>query len=184
MSNFFDIAFTPEVAQQQTRFGSRRAYARAQANRQSDTIGPDERHFLELRDGVFIATVASDGWPYVQFRGGPPGFLHVLDERTVAFANVRGNRQYISAGHLQHDDRLALIAIDFADPARLKLLGHTELLPPNADPALAAAVQHPRADGIVECIVRIHIVALDWNCPQHITPRWSATELEALPEDG
>jgi predicted pyridoxine 5'-phosphate oxidase superfamily flavin-nucleotide-binding protein len=182
MANFFDIAFTPEVKQQQAQFGSRSSYARAQENRQSDRIGPDERDFLEARDGVFIATVASDGWPYVQFRGGPPGFLHVLDERTVAFADVRGNRQYISAGHLIHDDRLALIAMDFADPARLKLLGHTELLLPNEEPALAAAVEQPRADGIVERIVRIHVVALDWNCPQHIAPRWSMTELEALRE--
>lgn len=177
--NFFDLAFTPEVIAQQQHFGSRASYAQAAAGRAMDRLGDEEKTFLEARDGVYIATVASDGWPYVQFRGGPPGFIHVLDHRTIAFADVRGNRQYISTGHLSHDDRLALIAMDYADPSRLKLFGHAELIEPDADPALASVLEQ-RTDGRVERIVRIRVAGLDWNCPQHITPRWSAAELQRL----
>jgi hypothetical protein len=177
--NFHELAFTADVRALQERFGSRGSYAKASARRGADLLGPAERDFLSARDGVFLATVTSDGWPYVQFRGGPPGFLHVLDERHIAFADVRGNRQYITTGNLAANDRVAIIALDFAQRERLKLMAHAEIVEPGADPELDAAVAAPRADGVVERIVRLTVAGFDWNCPQHITPRFSLDELRA-----
>lgn len=172
--NFLRIAFTPSVLDTQ-----RRTYGRAQGPLPAgevDEIGPDERAFLEERDSFYMATVTETGWPYVQHRGGPAGFLHVLDEHTLAFADVRGNRQLVSAGNLTHDSRVALILVDYPRRARLKVLGRATLLDPKEHPELAAKLLPA---GKVERIVKIDVVGLDWNCPQNLTPRYTEPEVLA-----
>lgn len=181
MSRFAQLAYTDTVRRVQAEHGSAVARARALTADGPDRLGPAEAEFLAERDHVVLATVGETGWPYVQHRGGPPGFLHVLageDADAVAFLDVRGNRQYLSAGNLRGDDRIAVLALDHARQQRLKLLGRAEVLPLDADPALTARLAATATDGRAERIVRIRVEGLDWNCPQHITPRWSAAELE------
>jgi predicted pyridoxine 5'-phosphate oxidase superfamily flavin-nucleotide-binding protein len=122
-----------------------------------------------------MASVSETGWPYVQHRGGPPGFLHVLDERTLAFADFRGNRQYISVGNLTTNDRVALILMDYPRRRRLKILAHAEMKDLASDDMLATQLRIPSYQ--VERAVVLHLEAFDWNCPQHITPRFSEAEL-------
>jgi len=183
MSRFAQLAYTDTVRRVQAEHGSAVARARALAADGPDRIGPAEAEFLAGRDHVLLATVSETGWPYVQHRGGPPGFLHVLAGTdgggdSVAFLDVRGNRQHLSTGNLRGDDRIAVLALDHARQRRLKLLGRAEVLPLDADPALTARLAATATDGRAERIVRIRVEGIDWNCPQHITPRWSAAELE------
>jgi hypothetical protein len=177
---FAELAFTPAVRAAQEARGSRGSYARLEGGPpRNDRLGPEEAGFLAERDGFYLATVSETGWPYVQFRGGPPGFLRVLDERTLAWADLRGNRQYVSVGNLAGDDRVALIAVDYAARRRLKLLGHAETLEVGADDGLAERLAVPGVDAPVERAVRVRVAAFDWNCPQHITPRFTLDEIEA-----
>ena len=173
---FSKLTFTPSVQAMQERMGSRFAGQkltdRGPAN---DMLGPDERAFIAARDSFYMATVSESGWPYIQHRGGPAGFLYVLDERTLAFADVTGNRQYISTGNLAANDRVALFLMDYPHQARLKILAHAEILPWD-DVAFGALLLPPRARP--ERAIKLHVEAFDWNCPQHITPRWSADQLE------
>ena len=172
--NFLRIAFTPSVLDAQ-----RQAYGRAPGafpDGPVDAIGPDERAFIEARDSFYMATVSETGWPYVQHRGGPAGFLRVVDAHTVAFADVRGNRQLVSVGNLAHDARVALILVDYPAQARLKLLGRAQVLDPRQHTGLAASLLPA---GRVERIVRIDVAGLDWNCPQNLTPRYTEAEVVA-----
>jgi uncharacterized protein len=175
---FSSIAYTPAVRRAQERYGSRAANARFDA-------APDTRDSIEAQDAAFIAgvdtffmsSVGETGWPYVQHRGGPRGFLQVLDERTVAFADFAGNRQYISAGNLSADGRVMLILMDFATRGRLKLWGRARIVHDADDPALLARLALPGYRARVERAYVIEVEALDFNCPQHITRRFSEQEL-------
>jgi predicted pyridoxine 5'-phosphate oxidase superfamily flavin-nucleotide-binding protein len=178
MSRYAELAFTDTVRQVQAEQGSATAMSRMLDGTAKDELGPDEAAFLTARDGVYLATVGATGWPYVQYRGGPPGFLHVLDRHTLGFADVRGNRQYISTGNLRGNDRVALFAMDHARRMRLKLLGRAEVVALDADPALTARLTDIVTDGRPERLVLIHVEGVQPNCPQHITPRWSEAELE------
>ena len=129
-----------------------------------------------------MATVSETGWPYIQHRGGPRGFLKVVDDKTLAFADYRGNRQYVSVGNLAADDRAALILMDYAGRARLKIYAHVEALPLDADPSLAERVAAPGYKARVERILLLHVKAFDWNCPQHITPRFTEAEIDVAVE--
>lgn len=181
MSRYAQLAFTDPVREVQAEQGSAAAMARMLAGSGPDTLGPDEAAFLAERDGIYLATVGATGWPYVQHRGGPPGFLHVLDEHTLGFVDVRGNRQYISTGNLRHDDRVAVFAMDYAHQRRLKLLGRAEVVALDADAGLTARLSDVTAEGRPERLMIIHVEGVQANCPQHITPRWSEVELaEAL----
>jgi predicted pyridoxine 5'-phosphate oxidase superfamily flavin-nucleotide-binding protein len=176
---FAEIAFTPAVQAQQEARGSRASYARlAEGEARNDRLGAKEVEFIQARDGFYLASVSETGWPYVQFRGGPPGFLRVIDECTLAWADFRGNRQYVSVGNLGGDDRVSLILMDYANLKRIKLFGRAEMLEVGADEGLAKqlAVAGYRAE--VERAVRVHIAGFDWNCPQHITPRFTLDEVE------
>jgi len=133
--------------------------------------------FVAGRDSLFMATVSESGWPYVQHRGGPPGFIRVLDDRTLAIADFRGNRQYISTGNLASDDRAALILMDYPNRRRLKIYAQVEARDLAADPELAAKLTLPGYRAKIERGLVIHLAAFDWNCPQHITPRFSEVEL-------
>jgi predicted pyridoxine 5'-phosphate oxidase superfamily flavin-nucleotide-binding protein len=124
-----------------------------------------------------MATVSESGWPYVQHRGGPPGFIRILDEKTLAIPDFRGNRQYISNGNLATDDRAALILMDYPNRRRLKLYAHVEPRDLAADSKLAAELPLPGYRAKVERGLIIHLAAFDWNCPQHIVPRFSEAEL-------
>lgn len=179
---FAELAFTPLVKEQQEQHGSRRQYARMeQMGEVDDQLGPYERKFVQERDGFYMASVSETGWPYIQFRGGAKGFLHVLDESTLGFADLRGNKQYISTGNLQHDNRVALFLMDYPTQSRLKILGRVTVH--EGDAAAADLIQNLRMPGeksVPERAVTIHVEAFDWNCPQHITPRYTQEELEEI----
>lgn len=171
------IAFTAAVRAEQRRMGSANLYECTLAEDRQDgaELGPREAAFLAARDGMFQGTVSEDGWPYVQFRGGAPGFLQVLDAKTVAYADYTGNRQYISTGNLRGNDRMSILAIDFVHARRLKLLGRARL---SEDSALIARLQ---GDGpMAERAVVIHVEGFDWNCPRHIPRRLTEAEYRAL----
>jgi uncharacterized protein len=178
-NRFAEIAFTPAVQAEQAARGSRAAYARQLGGApRNDRLGPEETEFIQARDGFYLASVSETGWPYVQFRGGSPGFLRVLDERTIGWADFRGNRQYISVGNLGGDDRVALILMDYAKRRRLKILGHAERREIGDDEGLASRLAVPGYAAVVERAMLVRVVGFDWNCPQHITPRFTLAEVE------
>ena len=179
---FNELAFTPTVKAQQIRRGSRALYARGEsaADAAADSgLGPRERAFLAARDSFYVASVSETGWPYIQHRGGPKGFVRVLDDRTIAWADYRGNRQYITTGNVAGDDRVALFFMDYTRRQRLKMLGRLSAIDPADRPDLAAALDPGKGGGAVETLMVVRVEAFDWNCPQHITPRYTLEELEA-----
>lgn len=177
--DFLDIASTSSVIAAQTANGSRAKWERLAADRSFDGLTPDEMAFIATRDSFYMASVSETGWPYVQHRGGPPGFLKVLDERTLAFADFRGNRQYISLGNISANDRVALILMDYPHRARLKIYAHVEIRDLAAEPELAERLVLPGYKARPERVFLLHVEAFDWNCPQHITPRFTEAEIEA-----
>lgn len=177
---FLDIAATPSVKAAQQANGARALWANFEGDRSFDGFTESEAEFIAERDSFYMATVSERGWPYVQHRGGPPGFLAVLDDRTLAFADFRGNRQYISIGNFAADDRVALILMDYVERRRLKIFAHAEARDLAADPGLASRLATPGYRGKPERAIILRLEAFDWNCPQHITPRFTAAELEPL----
>ena len=179
---FAEVAFTPLVKKQQELHGSRRQYQRVEESGEpGNRLGQYERSFINGRDGFYMATVSETGWPYIQFRGGPKGFLRVVDDQTIGFADLRGNKQYISIGNLNHDDRVCLFLMDYVEQQRLKLYGRAKIFEGTAESqALIDKFRTEEKDAWPERAVVIHIEAFDWNCPQHITPRFTLEELGAL----
>jgi predicted pyridoxine 5'-phosphate oxidase superfamily flavin-nucleotide-binding protein len=178
-NRFAELAFTPKVKAFQEEMGSRRGYARIEGGETSHAaLGPRETAFIALRDSFYMASVSETGWPYVQHRGGPPGFVRVLDEATLGFADFEGNRQYVSVGNLSGDDRVSLLFMDYPKRSRLKLLGRAQRVEPNQT-ELLATLALPGTPAQLERGFLIHVEAFDWNCPQHITPRFTAAEVEA-----
>ena len=178
MRGFSNIAFTPAVKSVQERRGSRAAYARLETGEgRPDTLGEDEVAFLTERDSFYMASIGSSGWPYIQHRGGRKGFVKVLDERTIAFADLRGNRQYISVGNIAGEDRVALIFVDYPHRARLKLLARAAVKTRAEAPELFTQVV---GDAAAEAVFVLRIEGLDWNCPQHITPRFTEEEIRQM----
>ena len=176
---FAELAFTPLVKEQQERHGSRRQYARMEEMGEAgDRLTEFEREFIAGRDGFYMASTGETGWPYIQYRGGVPGFLHVLDDQTLGFADLRGNKQYISVGNLEHDDRVALFFMDYAHQMRLKILGRATVHENDAEAAaLLEKLRVPGEKTPAERVMVIHVEGFDWNCPQHITPRYTVEEL-------
>lgn len=175
-----EILFTDAVRKAQERYGSRGQMERLRTQGPAnDMLGEHERRFIEARDGFYLSTVSESGWPYLQFRGGPAGFVRVLDGKTLGYADFRGNRQYISTGNLARDDRAALFFMDYANRARLKLLGHVKMLDAREAPELAARLAVPGYPAKVERAVLITVEAFDWNCHQHITPRYTEAEFRS-----
>jgi predicted pyridoxine 5'-phosphate oxidase superfamily flavin-nucleotide-binding protein len=175
---FLHEVLTPAVlAAQEKAYGSR--YGIAQAIPEPDRLGSREVKFIESRDSFYIGTVTENDWPYVQHRGGPKGFLKVLEPREIAFADYRGNHQLVSAGSLSVNDRVALFLIDYPTRKRLKILGHSEVLEAAAYPDLAESLAPEGGHASPpERIFRIRILSHDWNCPKFITPRYTAEEME------
>jgi predicted pyridoxine 5'-phosphate oxidase superfamily flavin-nucleotide-binding protein len=179
---FAELAFTPVVKRQQTAHGSRQLYERVEHSPDAeDSLGDFEREFIAARDGFYMASTSETGWPYIQYRGGEAGFLRVLDDRTLGFADLRGNKQYISVGNLGHDDRVALFLMDYPRQARLKILGRAKVH--EGDAEAARLIEQLRVKGEktpAERAVVVHVEAFDWNCPQHIVPRYTQAELTEL----
>ena len=180
---FTEIAFTPSVKAAQERYGSRSINTRfEQADNPRAEISELEAEFIAERDSFYQATVSESGWPYVQHRGGPVGFLKVLDEKTIGFADFRGNVQYVSVGNLTANNRISLILMDYANRRRLKIWGTVRIVHEYEEPELIARLEMPYYRARVERGIVINVEALDWNCPQHITPRYTKAEVEQLLE--
>jgi predicted pyridoxine 5'-phosphate oxidase superfamily flavin-nucleotide-binding protein len=178
---FSDITFTPNVRAMQERMGSREQYEGfdLMTNR-ADRLGRREAEFLARADHFYQATVSETGWPYVQHRGGPAGFLKILDPKTIAFADFRGNVQYLSVGNLQKDDRIAIIVMDYANRMRLKLIGRVRLVEAAEDAELIERLRTPGYTARIERAFVITVEGYDWNCPQHITPRFTESEIDTM----
>lgn len=179
MANAFaQIAFTENVKALQARMGSRAAYGRQEQGPAAEPLlSPHEIAFIESRDSFYQGTVGQTGWPYVQHRGGPVGFLKVLDPRTLGYADFTGNRQYISAGNLAGDDRVCLFLMDYPHQARLKILGRARVIDEDSAPELLARLDNPHYRARVERGILIRIEGFDWNCPKYITPRYTEDEV-------
>ncbi|MBD0671662.1 pyridoxamine 5'-phosphate oxidase family protein [Streptomyces sp. CBMA156] len=178
MGRYAHLAYTEEVRRVQREQGSELSAVRQLAHGDDpEELTEAEAGFIHSRDGFYLASVSETGWPYVQFRGGPPGFAQVVDERTIAFAEVRGNRQYISTGNIRADGRVALFFMDYARQARLKLFGRASVQELEKDPELDRRLLSTRTGGRVERLMTVHVEGFNWNCPQHITPRFSEAEL-------
>ena len=180
-NKFHDIAFTPSVKKAQEHYGTRRHYAKFEAGRDSNYILTEaESDFIEQRDGFYIATVGETGQPYIQFRGGPAGFLKVLDERTLGYADFRGNLQYISVGNLAANNKAAIFLMDYPNQRRLKILATVDVHDAADRPDLIEKLTDPAYDAKIERAVILRVEAYDWNCPQHITPRYSMEEVRQM----
>ncbi len=176
---FLDIASTPAVRAAQAEVGVDQFWSDFGGDRTMDSFTEGEKAFIAERDSFYMASVSETGWPYIQHRGGPAGFLKVVDDRTLAFADYRGNRQYISTGNLAASDKACLFLMDYPRRARLKIYAHVEKLTLDEDPAITALVTDAGYRGRAERIFRIRLEAFDWNCPQHITPRFTEREVAA-----
>jgi uncharacterized protein len=177
-NRFADIAFTPSVRAVQESMGSRRHYARTHSDvTNGPPLGEGELDFISRRDTFYMASVSETDWPYVQHRGGPAGFLKALSPSRLGFADYRGNRQYVSVGNVLKNDRVAIILVDYPNQERLKILGHARVVAPE-ETALLESLKTSNYAARVERGIIIEVVAYDWNCPQHITPRFTELEIE------
>jgi len=175
---FLDTIATPSVRAAQAANGSGDLWDNFKGRRIFDHFSDNETAFIAERDSFYMATVSENGWPYVQHRGGPRGFLKLLDEKTLAFADFRGNRQYISLGNIAANDRVALILVDYPNRARLKILAHMEARDLTTAPELAERLALPGYKRKVERAFVLHLETFDWNCSQHITPRFTMADIE------
>ena len=179
---FAELTFTPNVRAVQEKHGSAASYAKFLAPEVSggDAFTAREAEFIAERDGFYQATVSETGWPYVQFRGGPRGFLKLLDAKRLAYADFRGNRQYLSVGNLQSNYRISLFLMDYPNRRRLKILGTVELVEIKDDPELVAQLHDPDYRAVPERAFVITLAGFDWNCPQHIPQRYTLEELAEM----
>ena len=185
LHRYLEIASTPSVKEARRRYGSAMQYARIDGTQGTesgpvtyDRLSEREAAFIAERDGFYIGTVSETGWPYVQFRGGPPGFARVLDEETLGWADFRGNQQFVSVGNASTGDgRAALILVDYPNRRRLKLFGHLSFTDATAAPDLLARLSVPGYPAKVDRAAVLRLVGFDWNCPQHIPRRLTLDEL-------
>ncbi|MBD2255782.1 pyridoxamine 5'-phosphate oxidase family protein [Nostoc parmelioides FACHB-3921] len=176
---FGEIAFTPEVQAAQEERGSRQTYDRYIANGPAnDTVTPKIAEFIAQLEGFYLGTISSNGYPYIQFRGGPPGFLKVLNEKTLGFADFSGNVQYITVGNLSGNDKAFLFLMDYRHRRRIKIWGRAEYI--EGESSLLEQVRVPDYPAQVERAILFHVEATSENCPQHIPIRYSETEVEAM----
>lgn len=175
------MTFTPSVKAAQEHYGTRQNYARFEGGEPDfHGLSDAENDFIEARDGFYMATVNEDGQPYIQFRGGPQGFLKVIDDRTLGYADFRGNLQYISVGNLRANDKAALFLMDYANQARLKLIVRVEGKDAKDAPEIIEKLTMPGYKAKIERAMILHVEAFDWNCPQHITPRYTIDEIRMM----
>lgn len=179
--HFADIAFTPTVKKVQEEFGSRSSYARMENRPEAlnHRLTGTEAGFIAARDSLYMATVSETGWPYIQHRGGPTGFVRVLDDSTIGFADFRGNRQYVSVGNLMTDDRVSLFFMDYPNRTRLKLFGRARCIGLD-DQATLSRLELPDYRARIERGLIITVEGFDWNCPQHIAERYTVEQVHAV----
>jgi len=173
---FLEIAFTDSVCKAQEHYFGKRQRVHGAA--EPDALTDDEISFIQSRDSFYMATVGESEWPYMQHRGGKPGFLHVISPTSLAFADYRGNRQMLSTGNLAVNDRALLFLMDYPRRARLKILGHARVEDAREHPELVMKFSTPDVQDIVERVFFVEVVSFDWNCPKYITPRYTAVEVE------
>ena len=179
MDNYAAHLFTDAVKAEQERAGMRERYAAVYERRLREAFDGQARMFIKNCETAYIASNSANGWPYVQHRGGPAGFLKITGPEQIGFADYTGNKQFITKGNLATDDKVTLILMDYPRRARLKLLGHATMIDAGDNPELAAKLSTP-GEGEVERLTTIDVVAMDWNCPKYITPRFSEAEIEAM----
>ena len=177
--NFTNFAFTDSVKAEQEAHGSRQSYARMEEKDQYQ-IFHRETSFIAAQHGFYMSTIGENGWPYVQFRGGSTGFLKAIDNQTLAYADFSGNMQYISTGNLKTTNKAALILMDYSTRTRLKIWAETEILDPEENPDLLEIVSDPGYKAKVDRIIVFNIKGFDWNCPQHITPKFTIDQMKEL----
>lgn len=178
---FFDLTFTESVKKAQEKYGSRRSYARSEDGKPDFYgLGDAEQEFIEQRDGFYMATVNNEGQPYLQFRGGAKGFLKVLDHNTLGFADFRGNMQYISVGNLNENKKAALFLMDYPNQTRLKILANVEVIDGKDAAEIIEKLTVANYKAKIERAMILHIEAFDWNCPQHITQRFTIDEIKQM----
>ncbi len=170
---FLDMLTTDSVRDAQSENGARELWADFSGDRRFDQFDERAAAFISAHDSFYMASVSENGWPYVQHRGGPPGFVKILDEKTLGFADFRGNQQYISLGNVKADDRVALFMVDYPRRKRLKLLAHMTVHSLDADPELAERIIDSDYLGEPERLMTLSLESYDWNCPQHIVPRFT-----------
>ncbi len=175
---YLELAMTEAVRRAQHQYYGRAVNIAVAPER--DPLTHDEAEFIATRDSFYLGSVSETGWPYIQHRGGPQGFLRVVNETTLAFADYKGNRQLLTTGNVSVNDRVALFLMDYQNRARLKILGHARVEDARAHPALVAQLADPKMRASVERLVFIDVVSFDWNCPKYITPRYSIEEVEEL----
>jgi predicted pyridoxine 5'-phosphate oxidase superfamily flavin-nucleotide-binding protein len=175
---FLELAFTPAVRAAQEKYFDRAQHIPPQPG--PDALTNDEVQFIQSRDSFYLATVSEAGWPYVQHRGGKPGFLRVMSPTQLAFADYKGNRQMLSTGNVVASDRVCLFLMDYPQRTRLKILGHAQVFDTRERPDLVMQVAEPESRVIVERLFLIEVVSFDWNCPKYITPRYTAAEVEEV----
>jgi predicted pyridoxine 5'-phosphate oxidase superfamily flavin-nucleotide-binding protein len=173
---YLETYFTPKVLAAQRHYFGRSQNIPPQPER--DPLSDEERVFIEARDSFYMATVSENGWPYMQHRGGAPGFLRIISPTQLAFADYKGNRQMLSTGNLAANDRVALFLMDYPRRERLKILGHARVEDARQHPELVAELAEPEARGLVERLFFIDVLSFDWNCPKYITPRFTAAEVK------
>lgn len=178
--NFTQYAFTDAVKRAQSQYGSRKASARMEAGGDRFRLTPREIEHIRCRDGFYLGTTTEDGWPYVQYRGGPRGFLKVLDEQTLGMADYRGNRQYLSVGNIRATQKALLFLMDYPSQARLKIWAEAEVVDLEGAGARLEQLVDPAYPARVERALHFHVKAYDWNCPKHITPRYTADEIRRI----
>ncbi len=177
--NFTELAFTESVKALQEKYGTRAAYSRMErGGKFRNQLTWQEQRHIEDRDGFYLSSVGENGWPYMQFRGGPKGFLKAIDDHTLAFADFRGNGQYISTGNFIDNNKTMLFLMDYPNKRRLKIWAEAEVLDPADHPELAQQLIMPDYEAIVERIIVFKVHAFDWNCPQHIIPRYTQEEIQ------
>jgi uncharacterized protein len=174
---FLDVAVTPSVRAAQAVMGADHLWEDFKGNREFDRFSEREAAFISDRDSMYVATVSESGWPYIQHRGGPRGFVKMIDDKTLAFADYRGNRQYISVGNLSVDSRACLFLMDYTRRARMKIYANVQVVTLEANSKLAELVALPGYDAKFERIFVVQLKNFDWNCSQHITPRFTEAEV-------
>lgn len=175
-TKYLDLLFTDAVCRAQTRYYGQAGKIAGALER--DRLGQTEAELIASRDSFYLGSISEGGWPYIQHRGGPQGFLQVINETTLAFADYKGNRQLLTTGNVSANDRVALFLMDYKNRERLKILGHARVEDARAHPELVAQLADPKMQSAVERLVFIDVVSFDWNCPKYITPRYSAEEVE------
>jgi hypothetical protein len=175
-TKFLELVFTDSVRKTQEHYFCNSQ--RISDAPECDALTEEETEFIQSRDSFYMATISETGWPYVQHRGGKPGFLRVINPTSLAFADYKGNRQLLSTGNLAVTDRVTLFLMDYPQRTRLKILGHARVEDARQHPELIAQLAEPEVQRIVERLFFIEVVSFDWNCPQYITPRYTAAEVE------